>query len=495
MKQYLFLLYFISILGIAQNVAISTDSVFDGEPHLAVNPQDSNHLIIAWMGFTNVSQRIQIKTRSSFDGGTTWQPTVSLEHAASGYTSADPSIAFDENGNIVIAYIDFTGTDSDPIFGGIYISKSTDNGATFSPPIEVLNISVMPDQKIIDRPWLQIDVSNGPNQGAIYVSSMNAKDSEPPFRPYLSVSTNGGNSFTLQSIDDTGWLSGNFITQPMPTPSVSSNGIFYAVYPSFVLSQSVLPQYIIASSTNAGQNYSYNTVIASSDIASKPDPLPKKGYLLISNPTNEDHLGFIYLSKEHEDLDVFFTETLDAGTTWSTPIRMNDDPIANGRMQDLLWGDFNNEGDLIVSWRDRRNAPSTGYETDSEIWATYKPNGAVAFEPNFQITDQSIPYNDILASAGNDFMNVQLEANIVHTTWGDPRTNLLKIWYQKTNTDGSPLGISEITSEAKPPFYIYPNPANEFVIIESDTWNEIYIYSQDGRKVYAKTNTTNERQL
>lgn len=474
-----------SLQTFAQNTTVSEGVIFDGEPFMAVNPEDNNHLIIAWMGFTSVVQRTQIKTRSSFDGGDTWGPIVAINHVNSGYTSADPSIAFDENGAIVIAFIDSTGVDSDPIEGGIFISKSTDNGSTFGTPIEVLNIDVSPTQRIIDRPWLQIDRTPGANNGTIYITSMNVKESDPPYRPYVSVSTDGGSSFELKIIDNSGWLSG-LIMQPMATPALSGTGVFYAAYPSFLPTQNVFPQYIIASSTSAANVFSYNTILASNTTGTNSDPLPKKGYLLIHNPNNENHLAFLFLSNQNEDLDVYFMETLDAGDSWLEPIRVNDDPVGNDRMQDLIWADFNEDGDLVIAWRDRRNASENGYETETEIWATFRPNGAISFEPNFQITNQSVPYNDILAGAGNDFMNVQLNNNIVHCTWGDPRTDILKVWYQKLNTDGSPLGISEITSETKPPFFIYPNPTNSNVTIEMEGKNTIELYNSEGKKLFSK---------
>ena len=51
----------------------------------------------------------------------------------------------------------------------------------------------------------------------------------------------------------------------------------------------------------------------------------------------------------HGDIDVFMSESFDEGAIWTSGIRINDDPIANNRMQDLLWADFDVNGNLVVS--------------------------------------------------------------------------------------------------------------------------------------------------
>lgn len=101
----------------AQNDNLSNGLFFDGEPYLIINPQNANHLVIAWMGFT-LGNPIGIKTRVSLDGGDTWTPTKTLPHFGSGYKSADPSMAFDSNGNLFVCYIDYR---EDPDSGGVYV--------------------------------------------------------------------------------------------------------------------------------------------------------------------------------------------------------------------------------------------------------------------------------------------------------------------------------------------------------------------------------------
>ena len=98
-------------------------------------------------------------------------------------------------------------------------------------------------------------------------------------------------------------------------------------------------------------------------------------------------------------------ETFD-GISWTAPERVNQDPIGNGSMQDLIWGGFNENGDMAICWRDRRNAPSTGYQTDTEIWGAIRFKDSSNFEPDFVISNQQVQHESILEGKGNDFQRL-----------------------------------------------------------------------------------------
>ncbi len=485
MKHIFFILFavLVSLVPLAQNQNISEGVIFDGEPYLAINPQDANHLVIAWMGFVNPQERIQIKYRVSFNGGASWNQTAALPHVTAGYTAADPSIAFTDDGTLFITTIDFTGLDSNPVAGGIYLYKSGDGGISFNPPVEVLNIDVNPAKLVIDRPWIAIDNTTSPK--SIYITSMTAEGATAPYHPYVSISSDGGVSFQVQELDAPGWLAGSDIERPMPTPNVSSAGKFHAVYPSFVTAQNPFPQYVHVSSIDGGATFQYNQVFESLDPAPTTS-LPKTGYLCRVDPSNAQHIIFVYLSNSTGDLDVTLRESFDGGVLWGDSQRINDDPVSNDSMQDLLWADFDTDGDLVISWRDRRNATGSGYETASEIWAAFRPNGASQFQANFQITDQSVAYENVLALSGNDFMSIQLENDKIHTVWGDVRTNVLNIWYQRLQTDGTNLGIENIASEERPEVIVFPNPSVAALTLKGTNMTGYVLYDSSGKALLTK---------
>ncbi|MBD3404095.1 hypothetical protein GF420_14480 [candidate division GN15 bacterium] len=66
------------------------------------------------------------------------------------------------------------------------------------------------------------------------------------------------------------------------------------------------------------------------------------------------------------DVDIMFAASFDGGLTWSAPVRVNQDPIANGADQ---WAPHMRvdeySGDILISYYDRRNSP---LNTDIEVW-------------------------------------------------------------------------------------------------------------------------------
>lgn len=449
---------------ISQNINVSNGAAFEGEPYIAMNPNDNQHLVVAWMGF-KLGQEIIIKTRTTFDGGQTWSATSELSHLQAGYGSADPSLKIDNNGNAYLCYIDY---DNDNFTGGeILVSKSTDGGLNWDNPVTAVSTTDCPDKLCIDRPWMAIDNSGGTLDGTIYITSMNANQPtivDPPYNPYLAVSTDGGSTFTTPRFLDTlGYYSGSQITIPMPTPTVGADGTFYAIYPSYDTSQSVFAQYIMAQSDNAGISLSHNvTHQATSGLSSQ---LAKKAPLLISNPNDASQLAYLYLKEDNGDLDVYYSESLDFGVNWTVAQRVNDDPIGNDVMQDLIWGNFNDNGDVVVCWRDRRNGGS-GYDVPTEIMGAVRFADSTNFSSNFIITDQLVNHEAVLEGAGNDFMSVQYSEDTIHVVWGDTRSGILNIYYNKMNVVDQTSSIQSIAKSDWNYLNLYPNPAQDFIVLD-----------------------------
>ncbi len=464
----------------AQNTNVSEGDVFDGEPYVAVNPNDADHIVIAWMGWVNIIQRFKIKSKVSFDGGINWSETVELPHTVDGYSSADPCIAFNSEGEVYISYIDFTGTEP-PVTGGVYICKSTDGGLTFAPPMEVINTDFDGEKWPIDRPWMVIDKSGLESDGRIFVTTFNLNRLQPSYNPYLSVSNDDGTTFSSQRADAEGFLAGSLNPFPLCSPVVNSEGTFFGVYPSYVLSQSLFFKSLMVSSSNGGVDLGHKDVQIQNNPPSIQDyPNAKKGSLLKSDPSDPGHLAFMYLGAENDNLDVFLIESFDAGDSWTDPVKVNDDPIENDRMQDMVWGDFDLDGDLIVVWRDRRNGDSNTFQSSSEIWAALKLKNEEAFSENFVLSSESVAYDDVLESAGNDFMCVDLHDDIINATWGDTRDGKLNIWFQRMNLEGVVMNLIDLAQTSTIKVNAFPNPTSSVIKITSDRIQKVSVFDVTG---------------
>lgn len=474
MKKLLYFAIFLSsyVSAIAQNQNLSGGAVFEGEPFLAVNPNNSQHIVVAWMGFTG-GPGLSIKTKASFNGGVSWSTVKVLPHFSASFKSADPSLVFDNAGIVYACYIDYRES---PDSGGVYVIKSMDGGLNWVMPSKAIDIFADGSKKPIDRPWMSIDKINN----HLYITSKPPSWVAAPNRPYFVASTDAGSSWqTIRYLDTLGFLTGNFIAAPMATNAVSSDGVFYAVYPSYVPSQNVLPGYLLAKSTSDGATFSYSPVLYTSVTGS--DTLAKLGYKLLSDPSNPDHLVFVYLLKPSGDLDVFIAESYNAGTSWIAGIRVNDDPVANGKMQDLVWADFDEDGDLALAWRDRRNAAGSGYSTDSDIWGTIRWKDSASFSTNFRIADTLALYNaTYLTQNGNDFMCIDLIKDTLNSVWGDVRNGVLNIYFSRKALKDGTTSIQVLSTEDLYSLHVFPNPVDHKLFIEGADILSVSIYNLEG---------------
>lgn len=266
----------------------------------------------------------------------------------------------------------------------------------------------------------------------------------------------------------------------MATPAVSGDGTFYCVYPSYLVSQSVYARYLVAVSGDDGFTFDYHEVVKVAGAIE--EYLAKKGYLLITDPSDVNHLLFCYPDAAFGDADVFITESYNKGITWTDPVRVNDDLQGNGILQDLVWAAFDNEGNLIVNWRDRRHSGGTGYETAYEIWGTYRKKDSTAFSVNFRISDTLINYDDVLSNSGNDFMCVKLRNDTLYSTWGDTRTGKLNIWFQRMKIPGEHVNSAQdLSSVHYNTVEIFPNPTARLLHLKGSNMKEITVLDTEGK--------------
>ena len=166
-------------------------------------------------------------------------------------------------------------------------------------------------------------------------------------------------------------------------------------------------------------------------------------------------------------------------------------------MQDLLWGDFDTDGSLVITWRDRRNGTDSTYQTAYEIWGAYRNKDSLNFSANFRISDTLIVYDNVLAHSGNDFMCVKLVNDTLNSVWGDTRNGKLNIWFHRMSVNGNITAVKQIHTEEVPAVNIYPNPTSSMFTIEGEGIKNILIYNTQGKVVgkYKKINIIDLSQL
>ncbi len=467
------------------NTNISNNIIFDGEPYIAVNPTNNQNMVAAWMGFklSGGLYRIAIKTRASFDGGTTWSTANSLPHFGTGYGSADVSMAFNKSGKLYIAYIDYRQS---PDSGGVYVARSSDGGLSWDTPSKAFDVYDVANKRPIDRPWLVVDNSNSVNSGTLYITTKPAPWIPLPNRNYFKVSSDSGHTWsTIANVDGGTHLVGSLIQAPMATPSVTVGGSFCAVYPSYVSTQNILPAYYLAKSKDKGQTFLYTTVYAAVPAAN--DTNFKNGYQLVACQADSNKMVFLFPNAQNGDDDISAMHSNDGGQTWSSPVRINDDSIGNGKAQDMVWGAYNETGDLVVTWRDRRNASASGFwNAGYDFYYAVSTNNGQSFLANQKLSSQFISFDSVIAQNGNDFMSCAYQGDNLYTVWGDTRNGKMNIYFAKTIASTNTTIETFLLDGDEPKWNIFPNPTSEELnvsVSKEMLGMEISIYDADGKKI------------
>ncbi|MHC4404712.1 MAG: SGNH/GDSL hydrolase family protein [Planctomycetota bacterium] len=144
------------------NRAITTDPGVQQMPSIAVNPLDSNHLVIAYMDYSLVDTRYAgIGVAVSQDGGTTWQHTSIPLPENFDEGAANPITKFDDQGQVFVSFMAATFLGEKPPLtnpnfwnpeqgrsdrslgmqanNGVFVAGSDDGGLTWNQPVAVVS--------------------------------------------------------------------------------------------------------------------------------------------------------------------------------------------------------------------------------------------------------------------------------------------------------------------------------------------------------------------
>lgn len=473
-----FLYFHSGISVVAQtNNNVSGGIIFDGEPYLIAQPGHPNHLVVGWMSMRLISGKflIGIRTRVSQDGGVTWSSPVNIPHIGPSYHSADVSMTYDKSGWLYLSFIDHT---ENPDSGGVYVVRSQDGGYTWDEPTLVIDMYQIPSKKPIDRPWI---VSDPNRPGILYITVKPPSWIPAPNRSYFTVSTDSGRTWSaLAPVDQGTHLIGSLIAAPMAAPAVTSSGTFCTAYPSWVSAQNPLPAFYMGRSFDKGTTFSYSTIY--SGVTSSADTNLKKGYTLLTHPVDSNRLVFVVPMKLNGDQDIWAIHSNDGGLSWSPPVRVNDDSISNGIDQDLAWGSYNEIGQLVISWRDRKasNVPgfwNAGYDIR---YARSNDNGA-HFTSSATLSSQIIAFDSVIAQDGNDFMCNTFAGDSLYAVWGDTRSGRMNIWFAKVHV-GTQSGLPAVLLNKDNSIQLYPTLCTDEIRIQSNVKLPVHfiIYNATG---------------
>jgi hypothetical protein len=361
----------------------------------------------------------------SIDGGATFVDQGRLP-AGLGGDGGDPVLAYDNvTGRIYLATLSYSSENVVNIF------RSDDNGATYSAAVNGAPSS----GASWDKEWLTVDNFPGPGQGNVYLV---ARDFGSGDGIYLTRSTDGGATWgptggTLIAAAGSGNVQGAWVTV----------GPDHAVYVFWFDNSTSTQRIKMRKSVDQGVTFAAPVQVATLHTTASNGDLGLTGIRAgtstasafrsnafpqaVVNPVNGD-LYVTYNDRgtaPGDKADVFFAQSNDGGTTWSTPVKVNDDTTNHDQWSPAL-AVTPNGSKVGIFWYDRRDDPG------NNLIDRYGAIGTVAgdtviFDPNFRITDVSCPPEfgrdpEIVSTYMGDYDMAVATTSAFYLTWGDNRS-------------------------------------------------------------------------
>lgn len=364
-------LWFDLSAGTPPNTKLNQDATFQlqNEEQVAVDPTNPDNLVAVWRDF-RLGFR-QVGWAYSHDGGDTWIEGGLVAETPYNRDS-DPGITVGSDGifySVILSFDEFSEAN------GLFVPFSFDSGLSWFGPISGVDT---PSGTFEDKEMITCDVTGGPTDGNLYVPWTRFGDSTGIF----CISST--ESFTFNPpvpVSDRGSVQ-------WPTPTVGTDGQVMVAWQSF--SRDAI---MCDVSYDEGATWGTDRMVTPTTLGSGGI---NGGILVFAFPAlASDVTGGPYDDRFYcaysdiaadGSLDLFMTTSDDDGLTWTTPLRINDDPLGNGADQFHPWTTVNPDGVVSVAFYDRRLDPNN---LRFDLFITHSFDGGQSWTPNQRVSDYS----------------------------------------------------------------------------------------------------------
>jgi len=403
------------------------------ETDIGIDPTNPSHLFAVCNQDTSAAG---LFVGYSTDSGATWK-TRFIADGSDSFTKAccDPSVSWDTFGNLFLVYLNDAATEA-------VLLLSQDGGKTFS---QIATFAAADQPK----------VATGAN--SVWVLDNNG-DVEAAGAPVTGLGAVGTFSSLETVPNSTNGNFGNIAIGPQGQVLVSFQNSGSGAGPD-AISTALDPDGLgpagfnnpsVATATNVG---SFRTIPAQPLRTIDAD-----GRLFYDRSPSATN-GRVYLdytdapSTTSNSTDIFVRYSDDNGTTWSVPLKVNDDTTGNSHFWPHLAVDQSN-GDIAVSWYDARNDPGFGPgdtdgipNDDVEFFAAVSHDGGFSFSQNVQVSigPSTVVNNPNNSNDFGDYTGIAFFQGVFYPVWADNSNST------GTNPDGKGSGLDMYTAHVTVP--------------------------------------------
>jgi hypothetical protein len=293
---------------------ISQRSGNEAETFVVLNPTNTNNIV----AFSNLETENSIFRSYSTDGGTTWTHGT----VATGVACCDGQATFDSFGNLFLVYINGS-------VNQVNVILSTDGGVTFAAPVTAGSGSIDQPSIAVGNGSVWVDWNSGGNMVArgAPVTGLGAWG---PFNALQTIPSATGSfgGITVGPGPNGGKV---MVTYQNPYGDQGPSTIYANVDADGLGAGGFGPQ-ITVTTTNVG-GFDYIPAQSGRSIDAEAG--------LVWDSTGGSFNGRVYLIyteepvNESNDTEIYLRTSTDDGTTWTAPVRVNDDPLGPIRSQFL----------------------------------------------------------------------------------------------------------------------------------------------------------------
>jgi hypothetical protein len=462
-------------LVVAENPDVNVSNIGGNESEVSidVNPTNPDNQVI-------VGHSPNFDTMNTFftmDGGQTWT-LVRLGNAQDGLTRNfrfDPSVAFDDDGNVYVAYL--AGTLPRNRFTtstAIVLAKSTDGGRTytqFSRATDAPDNPANMDLPGVDKMHLATGPdSSDPTRQNVYIAFIGNDDEAGQLdqRVFVIGSRDGGRNFRSAIIVNDASRIGQSLNNRFPDPAVGPNGEVYVAW-----NNSDTGEIFVDVSLDGDITFGTDRIVTTSavgrpdrtSIRAQPDRGIRAGPTIDVDRSGGRFNGRLYITYTDfgsggpgsNDIDVFVQFSDDRGNTWSPRTRVNDDPRGS---QFLPWLDVDQvTGNIAVVWYDTRNDPG---DEKVEVFMAVSPDGGVSFRESIQVSDGQSDQSQLNPNRTPnnylEYIGIACFNDTAYVVWADNSRNLANLDFFTDQVSKEPVSIVVNNLVSLSPLVISFNP-------------------------------------
>lgn len=422
---------------VSTNIDVSQRHHNESEEAIAINPTNPDNIVIV----TNVDvPAAGMFEAVSFDGGSTWSTRLIGNNDNLGSACCDPSISFDEYGNLFLTYLYNSGN-------LVPIARSTDGGLHFSLIANIVKPAKQTQPttqerrglfRFVDQPTIVAGegqvwvVFNGGGPMVATGAAVTGLGQVGSFIPLEVIPGTNNCTYGDVAIGPRGE-----IMQVCALTETGQGGgkLFVNVDPDGLGPAGFGDRVFVAETHVGGFDF----------IPAQPDRSIDSEPGLAWDRTGGPHNGRVYLvytleqKNESDNMDVYVRYSDDEGNMWSAPIRVNDDATTNSQFLPKISLDPTT-GNLAIVWYDCRNDLGTGGpgdtdgvpNDDAQFWGAFSTDGGQTFTTNLQI---SLRTSNSHASGNGidygDYTGLAFYGGIARPAWADNSNSA------GTNPDGT----------------------------------------------------------